>query len=275
MNDFRNKALNEPRNPAAHLKWIGQIWQYRELIKMLVIRDLKVRYKRSVLGFLWTLLNPLITILIFAMVFSRVFAAFYEQYKLYMISGVLIWNFFSLTTSQALTSVVANGATLRKMAVPKVVFPVSVASSNFLNLLFSFGALAVAFPFVGGKPSVALLWVPFVLPLLFLFTLGLGFILSTLTVFVRDLRSMWEPLLMIWFFLTPVFYPRTVIPRRFYTVLRLNPMLSILEACRVPLYASVSPSVGLLTKSAIAAVLAFVIGLWFFNRCEDKFVYYV
>ncbi|MGH9828453.1 MAG: ABC transporter permease, partial [Blastocatellia bacterium] len=263
MNQIENgTSLEQPKNTATRIKWISQIWKYRELIHILVMRDLKVRYKRSVLGFLWTLLNPLITILIFAMVFSRVFATFYEHYKLYMISGVLIWNYFSLATSQALTSVVANGPTLRKMAVPKFVFPVSVVSSNFLNLLFSFCALAVVFPFVGGKVTPALLWVPLVLPLLFLFTLGLGFILATLTVFVRDLRSVWDPFLMIWFFLTPVFYPRSVIPPRFYSMLRFNPMLSILEACRVPLYASVSPSIGLMSKSVLAAVLMFGIGLW-------------
>lgn len=257
------------------MSWYKQLWGYRELVQILVIRDLKVRYKRSVLGFFWTLLNPLITILIFLMVFSRIFTNFYEHYKLYMISGVLIWNFFTMATTQGLTSVVANAGTLRKMAIPKFIFPVTVVCSNFINFIFSMVALAAVYPFLGGRLNPSLLWIPIVLPFLFAFTLGLSLILSALTVFARDLRNIWDPVSMIWFFLTPVFYPRTVIPEKYASLLRFNPMLSIIEACRVPLYAAASPSAGLLIKAALAAILTLTIGIFIFDRLQDRFVYHL
>jgi len=256
-------------------KWFTQLWEHRELVRVLVARDLKVRYKRSVLGFLWTLLNPLITIIIFSLVFSHIFSNIYEQYRLYMFSGVLIWNFFSLATSQGLGSLISNGGTIRKMALPKIVFPLSVVCSNFLNLVFSLGALAILFPFVGGHPSPSLLWLVVLLPTLFLFTLGLSFLLSTATVFLRDLKSIWDPLMMIWFFLTPVFYPRSVVPERYYALIRFNPMLSIIEACRLPIYLGISPPLGLFLKSIGSAVGLLLVGIVVFRKYEDRVIYYL
>jgi len=264
-----------PSRPAPRIPWLSQLWEHRELVKILVARDLKVRYKRSVLGFVWTLLNPLITIVIFSLVFSHIFSATYEQYKLYMFSGVLIWNFFSLATSQGLASLVSNGGTIRKIAVPKIAFPLSVVCSNFLNLMFSLAALAIVFPFVGGRPTPSLVWLIVLLPTLFLFTLGLSFLLSTATVFLRDLKSIWDPLLMIWFFLTPVFYPRSVVPQRYYSLIRFNPMLSILEACRLPIYLGTGPSAGLLLKSLASALAALLIGIAVFRKYEDRIIYYL
>src|SRR5215831_7181838 len=256
--------------PAPRMPWFTQLWKHRELVKVLVARDLKVRYKRSVLGFLWTLLNPLITIIIFSLVFSHIFSNIYEQYRLYMFSGVLIWNFFSLATSQGLGSLISNGGTIRKMALPKIVFPLSVVCSNFLNLMFSLAALAIVFPFVGGRPTLSLVWLIVLLPTLFLFTLGLSFLLSTATVFLRDLRSIWDPLLMIWFFLTPVFYPRSVVPARYYSLIRFNPMLSIIEACRLPIYLGMAPPLGLILKSVGSAFALVLIGIAIFRKYEDR-----
>jgi ABC-2 type transport system permease protein len=269
----RSDSLN--LQPTTRMVWLTQLWDHRELVKVLVARDLKVRYKRSVLGFLWTLLNPLITIVIFSLVFSRIFSSIYEQYKLYMFSGVLIWNFFSIATSQGLTSLVSNGGTIRKIAVPKIVFPLSVVCSNFLNLTFSMAALAIVFPFVGGHPTFTLLWLVILLPMLFLFTLGLCFLLSTATVFLRDLKNIWDPLLMIWFFLTPVFYPRSVVPERYYSLIRFNPMLSILEACRLPIYLGITPPLGLFLKSIGSAFAVLLIGIAVFRRYEDRIIYYL
>jgi len=257
------------------MPWLTELWEHRELVKVLVARDLKVRYKRSILGFLWTLLNPLITIIIFSLVFSHIFSTIYQHYKLYMFSGVLIWNFFSLATSQGLSSLVSNSGTIRKIAVPKIVFPLSVVCSNFLNLVFSLGALAVIFPFAGGRPTTSLLWLLVLLPMLFLFTLGLCFLLSTATVFLRDLKSIWDPVLLIWFFLTPVFYPRSLLPERVISLIRFNPMLSILEACRLPIYLGMTPPLGIFLKSIGSAVCLLLIGIAVFRKYEDRLIYYL
>jgi ABC-2 type transport system permease protein len=255
--------------------WLASLSSHRELVRLLVARDLKVRYKRSVLGFFWTLLNPLITMIIFSVVFSRIFAAFYEQYKLYMISGVLFWSFFSLATSQGLLSMINNGTIIRRIAVPKVVFPVSSVCSNFVNLVFSLLALAIFIPFVGGHFNLSLLWLLLTLPLLFAFTLGVALLLSTVTVFFRDIRSIWDPLLLIWFFLTPVFYPRSVVPEKYSSLFRLNPMLVILEVCRIPIHQGVTPPLGLFLKAGLAAACSLSIGLWAFKRYQDQFIYHV
>jgi ABC-2 type transport system permease protein len=254
---------------------LARAWRQREVVRFLVVRDLKVRYKRSALGFLWTLLNPLITIAIFSIVFSRIFSAFYHQYRLYMFSGVLIWNFFSAATLQGLTSIISNGAIIRKMAVAKMVFPVAAVGSNFVNLILSLVALGIFIPLAGGRFSLALLWLLVALPLLLAFTIGLSLLTASLTVFLRDIRDMWDPLLMVWFFLTPVFYPRSVVPAKYYSLLRFNPMLSILELCRLPVYLGITPPLGLFLKSAVSAVLALAIGILIFKRFEDKLIYYI
>ena len=261
--------------PVRDANIFARAWRHHELLWILIARDLKVRYKRSVLGFLWTLLNPLITIAIFSMVFSRIFSAFYHEYKLYMFSGVLIWNFFSIASFQGLGSLISGGGIIRKMAVPKLVFPVAAVCSNFVNFVFSLLALGIFIPLVGGKFSFALLWLLVALPLLLMFTVGLSLLTSTATVFLRDIRDMWEPILMVWFFLTPVFYPRSVVPQKYYALLRFNPMLSILELCRLPIYLGISPPLGLLLKSALSAIFTLIIGVLVFRRFEDKFVYYV
>lgn len=245
------------------------------MIRTLVSRDLKVRYKRSILGFAWTLLNPLITILILSIVFSSLFSKFYKDYKLYMISGVLFWNFFSATTSQGLTSIVANGSIIRKVGVPKIVFPTSIVSSNFINLLLSMIPLAAFVLYADARITVHLLWLPMVMPLLFAFTLGVVLILATITVFFRDMGNIWDAVVLIWFFLTPVFYPRAIVPDRYNVVLRLNPMLSIIEVCRIPIYLGVTPPVNLYLKSALATAVVLGFGLWLFRRFEDRFTYYV
>jgi ABC-2 type transport system permease protein len=268
--------LNTIRSvPAGRPGILARAWGQREVVRFLVVRDLKVRYKRSALGFLWTLLNPLITIGIFSIVFSRIFAGFYHQYKLYMFSGVMIWNFFSGATLQGLVSLIANGAIIRKIAVAKMVFPIAAVCSNFVNLVLSLVALGIFIPLAGGRFSPALLWLLVALPLLLTFTVGLSLVTASLTVFLRDIRDMWDPLLMVWFFLTPVFYPRSVVPAKYYSLLRFNPMLSILELCRIPIYLGITPPLGLFMKSAVAAVLALALGILVFKRCEDKLIYHI
>jgi ABC-2 type transport system permease protein len=242
------------------------------LIALLVLRDLKVRYKRSVLGFLWTLLSPLFTIMIFSIVFSRLFSRYYQDYKLYMISGVLFWSFFSAATTQGLTSIVANGGLIRKIDVPKLVFPTSIVASNFVNLLLSLIPLAGFMLVVDARVTIHLLWLPLVMILLFAFALGVVLILSTATVFVRDIRNIWDAVLMIWFFLTPVFYPRAIVPDKYYNVLRFNPMLVIIEVCRLPIYHGITPPFDLFLKSVIAAVGVLFVGAWLFHRYEDRFI---
>ena len=234
-----------------------------------------MRYKRSILGFLWTLISPLFTIMIFSVVFSRLFKNYYQDYKLYMISGVLFWNFFSAATSQGLNSIVNNGPIIRKMGVPKLVFPTAVVTSNFVNLLLSLIPLAGFIIAVEARITIHLLWLPLVMPLLFAFTLGVVLILSTATVFLRDMRNIWDAVSLIWFFLTPVFYPRAVVPIKYDSVLRFNPMLSIIEVCRLPIYLGITPPLNLYLKSFIAAAVVLSIGGWIFRRYEDRFIQYL
>jgi ABC-2 type transport system permease protein len=255
--------------------WLSELWDRRELIALLVARDIKVRYKRSILGFVWTLLSPIFTIMIFSLVFSRLFQRYYQDYKLYMISGVLLWSFFSAATSQGLNSLIAGGPIIRKIAVPKIVFPTTVVASNFVNLLLSLIPLAGFMLIAHAKITIHLLWLPMAMPLLFMFTLGVVLVLSTVTVFLRDIRNIWEAVIMIWFFLTPVFYPRGVVPEKWDNVLRFNPMLSIIEVCRLPIYLGIAPPFDLYLKSAIASVVTLIAAAWLFRRYEDRFVLYL
>jgi ABC-type polysaccharide/polyol phosphate export permease len=257
------------------IKALSQSWTNRELIQLLVLRDLKMRYKRSILGFLWTLINPLITIMIFSIVFSHIFSAFYNDYKLYMISGILFWNFFAMATGQGLTSITANGPIIRKTSAPRMVFPIATVLSNFINLILSLAAFGIFLPFTSAHISIHLLWVPVMMPLLLMFTLGVTLIIASANVFLRDTKNIWDLVLMLWFFLTPVFYPRSIIPNNYHFLMRLNPMLSIIEVCRIPISHGQMPPLSLFFKGILATLIALLIGINVFKRCEERFFLHV
>jgi ABC-type polysaccharide/polyol phosphate export permease len=260
-------------SPAAsgHLR---QLWSYRELLRNLVERDIKVRYKRSVLGFAWMLLNPLITMVVFTVIFREIFGMEHD-YPLYVIAALLYYNFFSLGSSQGLNSVVASGGLIRKVAVPKAVFPLASVVANLVNFGLSLIPLAAVMLFTGARITPALLVLPVAVVAGFMFTYGISLALAAMNVFYRDVRWFYDSALLLIFYMTPIIYPAKVVPERFRLVLAVNPLTRLLELFRMPIYEGRSPSAADLAIGLAIGAGTLLVGWFVFHRYEDDFINYV
>jgi ABC-type polysaccharide/polyol phosphate export permease len=262
----------------AHLR---ELWGYRDLLYNLVVRDLKVRYKNSLLGILWSLLNPLLMMLVFTFVFKFLTGGSrLEAYPAFILSGVLAWNLFSTSVMGATGSIVSNAHLIKKVYFPREVLPVAVVLSNLVNYLVALPVYFLLAALLGKAPTVWVLLLPAVILVQLLFTLGISFILSTVNVFYRDTQIVMEVVLMAWFFMSPVFYSITEVAPggaqvlgltlSSYDVQRwlriLNPMASIIASYRDVIYWGARPGLDFFIRTAVTAVFFFVVGYLIFLR---------
>jgi ABC-type polysaccharide/polyol phosphate export permease len=249
--------------------------RYRALLANLIVRDIKVRYKRSVLGFAWMWLNPLISMPIFTLVFSHAFAFRPRHYSLYVVAGLLAWNLFALGTAQGMRSVVNNGALMRKVYVPKAAFPIAAVTSSLVNFLFSLVPLFLYMAVIGVPFSLQLVWLPWAIATLYMFALGIALILGTFNVLFRDVQFFYEAALSAWFYATPIFYPPEIIPASYRFVLALNPMYSLIQAFREPIYNGQPPGLKMCLTSLVVGGLTLYGGWRIFHRFEGRFINFV
>jgi len=267
------------------LKQLLHILQYRDLIRNLVIRDLKVRYKNSALGILWSLLNPLLMMIVFTVVFTimaPVRSGAVSDFPIFVLCALLPWNFFSASVIGSTTSIVANGALIKKVYFPREVLPLATVLSNLVNFVI---AMVVLFGIVGLvfqiPLTVWLLYLPLVVLIQIVFTLGIGLLLATMNVFYRDTQQIMDVVMLAWFFMTPIFYPIEILPRNYdlfgvtldvwRLVPILNPMASLIATYRVILYNGSPPALDFLARTAITAVVFFLAGWLVFHRYSWRF----
>lgn len=249
--------------------------RYKPLIGELVVRDLKTKYRRSFLGYVWSLLNPLLMMAIMTVVFSYMFRFDIPNYPLYLICGQTLWNFFSESTSISMHSIIQNGSLIRKVYIPKYIFPLSRVLSSFVTMSFSLAAILIVMLFTGVRFTFALLLTPVPLFLLLLFCMGLGMALSGLAVYFRDTIHLYSVLITAWMYLTPVFYPISVLPEKIAAVLKLNPLYYYIDFFRnLVLYGTVP---GILTwiVCVVCGLASFVAGLLIFRRLQRNFILHV
>ena len=247
-------------------------FRYRELVRNLVIKDLKLKYRDSVLGFLWSLANPLLLILVYSFVFGHILRGGPSNFAYFIMIGILPWTFFAQAVTMSTGSIVDNGNLIRKVALPMEVFPLGTVLFNLAQFVF---ALIVFFPMaiLFFKVPVALSWLNFflILALHVLFTLGMCFIVSTATVFYRDVRHFTEILLMLLFWLTPIIYDIQTIPASLRTAIYFNPLAYFTLAYQDALYHnSLSSSYELLVL-ALLAFLSLFLGYTLFVHSKIRF----
>lgn len=264
------------------------IYAYRYLLSNLVLRDVKLRYKNSILGFLWSLVNPMLLMLVFTMVFTVMLPNLsVPKYPVFVMCGVLPWNFFSTAVMSSLHVVPQNGHLIKKVYFPLEILPLSTVLSNFVNFCLAFIVLFVMVLIFRVPVRPAILLLPVIMLLQLLFTSGVSMFLATLNVFYRDTGVIMEVLMQAWFFLTPVFYPLEMLPewgvvlgvelpvRRLLYIL--NPMASIIASYRSVLYGSTAaviphaPGWDFLLRTAVTTVIVFVIGMAVFSRHSHRF----
>lgn len=258
------------------IRRLGGFYKYRFLMQQLVTKDIKLKYRRSFLGYLWSILNPLMVMTIMVIVFSSMFRSDIANFPVYLIIGQTLFNFMSEATNLAITSITGNAALLKKTYVPKYVFTVSKVTSSFVNMLFALGALIVVFIVCKVQVNVYYLLIPFVLLQEYLFCLGLGMLLAQGAVFFRDIQYIYNAIITAWMYLTPLFYPITLLPETVRTlVTTLNPMYFYIAQFRQIVLECRMPDTYLLFAGTGAAVLALVIGTWAFLKTQDKFILYI
>lgn len=254
---------------------ICEIKNNRELIWALALKELRVRYKRSALGFLWALLNPLLMMIILTMVFSTVMRVPVHDYPIFLISTLLPWTFFSQSLAYSVESIVSNGDLLKKVYVAKSVFPLAAIVSNLINFLLSMIPLVLLL--VVFRFPLHLTWLYLLVPFisLVLFTVGCGFFVAMVNVFFRDMAHILQILLQAWFYFCPVIYSLDFVPSRYRALFRLNPLAYPLNGFRLAIYYGQLPSPQSMAMSLACGVGALILGYKLFQRSQDTLVFYV
>jgi ABC-2 type transport system permease protein len=254
-------------------------WQhfihYRPLLKELVVRDLKVKYRRSFLGYLWSLLNPLLMMTVMTLVFSYMFRFDIENYPLYLICGQTLWNFFNEGTTMAMNSVLDNGSLIKKIYIPKFIFPLSRVFSSFVTMSFSLAAIILVMLFTRTPFHWQILLFPIPLIFLLLFCIGMGMILSALAVYFRDVMHLYGVVTMAWMYGTPIFYPLKSVPETVVKFIKLNPMYHYINFFRqLVLYGNIpGPHTWIACIGSCMAALG--VGLLIFRRLQKNFILYL
>jgi ABC-type polysaccharide/polyol phosphate export permease len=270
------------RSAPTLLARLHEVVRYRDLIRNLVVSEVKSRYKNSVLGFVWSLLNPLAMMLVFTVVFGVLWPnQQVENYPIFLLCGLLPWNFFSASVISSINSVVGNGNLVKKVYFPREVLPIAAVLAQLVNFLLALVVLFAALIIFRTNFSPWLWTLPLIILIQTCFSLGIGLVLSTLHVFYRDTQLVMEVVMLAWFFLTPVFYRAAQLPATYMVggvelpvqriLYILNPMASLINVYRDLLYNGYRTDIDFFIRTALTALLALGFGYWFFTRYSDRF----
>ena len=245
------------------------------ILRSLVLKDFKLKYRRSALGVLWSVLNPLLMMVVLTAVFSTVFRFNIENFPLYLILGQTLFTFMSDATSSAMGSIIDSAPLIKKIRINKVLFPLEKVCFALVNFVVSLIAVAAVMLFFRVVPTVNILLLPFLLAMLFMFSLGIGLLLSALSVFFRDVMHLWSVLLTAWTYATPLFYPVDILPDWAVPIMNMNPMYYYVSYFReIALYGN-TPSLEQTLVCLLCGVGALIVGLLVFKKQEKKFILYV
>ena len=251
------------------------IRKYRFLIRQLVGRDFKAKYKRSVLGILWSFLNPLLMMLVQYFVFSTIFKSDIPNYAAYLITGTVMFNFFTESCGMTLNSILGNSGLLTKVYMPKYIYPLTSTLSSVVNLMISLIPMLIVCILTGVRFQKSAPLALFFYVCLIIFALGMGMALATSMAFFRDTQFLWGVLSLMWMYWTPIFYPETILADNLRVILQLNPMYHFLKNARMCILGGLSPEPKLYFQCLAIAVGMLVFGIFVFNRNQDKFVLYL
>lgn len=255
---------------------INSLLKYKELLKQLVLKDIKLKYRRSYLGYIWSILNPLLMMMVLVVVFSNLFRFDIPNFAVYLLSGQVLFSFLSEATSMAVNSITGNAALLKKTYVPKYIFTLAKVTSSLVNLLFSLIALVLVMAITQTAVTWNILLFPIVIIEVYIFSLGISLILASTAVFFRDIQYLWGVFISIWMYLSPIIYPVSIIPEQYrWWYDNLNPMYGYIHQFRDIVLNGQTFSLEMFTQGILTAFIALILGLWIFNRKQDQFILYI
>lgn len=254
------------------MKTLREIWNYREMVYSLVRKDLRGRYKGSVLGFLWTFLNPLLQLLVYNIVFSTILQSGIEKYYLYLFVALIPWIFFSSCLTGGASCVLNEKSLVTKIYFPREVLPIAFTTSSFVNMLLCFIVVIAVVLFSGVAINLlAWLFLPLIMLIEYILCLGITLIASAVTVYLRDLQHILNIVAMAWMYLTPIMYSGDMIPEQYQGLFNLNPMTPIVTAYRDILYHGRIPQVNTLSSATLFGVGGLLIGFFLFSKMKKGF----
>ena len=253
------------------LKKMKELYVYRQFLKTSVKKEFRGKYKKSFLGIMWSFINPLLQLLVYALVFPFILRIEEKNYVMFLFTALIPWNFFSTTISQSTSVVVGNGGIIKKVYFPREILPISIVISGAINFLVSCVIIFVALFISGIGISQYALFLPVVLFVQCVLTLAFCFVLSALTVYIRDLEYFINVLLQLWMYLTPVLYSIEMIPEKFAKFFYLNPMVQIIVSYRDILYYQQMPNLKMLAILFGIGVIGVLVGYTIFKKLEKRF----
>jgi ABC-type polysaccharide/polyol phosphate export permease len=247
--------------------------KYRELIQNLVVRDLKVRYKNSAFGFVWSLLNPLFMMVVLTIVFSLVFERqkLVDNYAAFLLVGLIPWNFTNTSLTRAVNSVLENSRLVKKVFFPREVIPISVVLANFVHFVLAIPVLVIILMFLGVMPTLKILLLPLLMLIQLELVLGIALFISCVNVFYRDMGVALDVLLQAWFFATPIIYPHWILPLWLQKPAMANPLAAIITAYRDVLILGTFPDRNFTLGALVSSTLIFIIGYVVYTRYSSVF----
>lgn len=251
---------------------LKEIYDYRQMIFSLVRKDLRGRYKGSVLGFLWTFINPLLQLAVYTIVFSYILPTAIDKYYLYLFVGLIPWIFFSSSINGGSSSIVAQKDLIKKIYFPRQVIPISYVTSCFVNMLLSFIVIFIVVLISGvGFNPLALLCLPLIMLVEYILALGMAMLSSAITVYFRDLEHILGILTMAWMYMTPIMYDKSIVPKQLVPIFNLNPMTHVIECYRAVLYDKNIPDLETLLSSLALGIFFLVLGFLVFQKLQKHF----
>lgn len=248
-------------------------FRYREVLYNLLARDLKIKYKRTVFGYLWSLLNPVFQLAVLAAVFSHIVRLGIKDYTLFLFSGLLSWTFFQTSLIVASSMLLINENFIKKIYLPKILFPLNAVFLRSVDFLFSLVALILIGAFFGFTFRAPIALLPIAILILFIFTTGASIIVSVATVFFRDIQYLLTVFLQLLYFATPILYPLSVLPEKYHFYLKLNPLYSQIQIFQALIYEGRVPTPIEWAIALVIALVIFLAGLWLITVTDDEIVF--
>ena len=257
------------------LEELKRVLEYKEFLRQFTTQQLRTRYRGSVLGFLWTLLNPVLTCLVLSIVFSYINKWDMRTTGLFFFAGYIPWAFFVSGTTAATFAIIGNSHYVNRIYVPRAIFPISTSLVNLADLVAGMLVVLLYMAIFGAKFSSALAILPLAVIILTVFVLGISFLFAAISVFLRDFQFLWASLSFLWFFFTPILYPITAIPASIRPYFEMNPVLPFIRLFQQPICDGVMPSLGTVGLASAYAIVVLGVGVTTFFRSERTFYLYL
>lgn len=251
---------------------LKELYSYREMLTNLVKKDLRTRYKGSILGFLWTFVNPLLQLVVYTFVFSTIMRAGIDKYYIYLFVALVPWIFFSSSIVSSSSSIISNKDLIKKIYFPRVIIPMAVVNGCFMNMIFTLVVVFAALIFSGIGISKYIILLPFVLFIEYLFTLGLSLIVAGLNVYFRDLQHILGIITMAWMYATPIMYDINMVPESARRFITLNPITPLVVSIRDILYYQRMPDFSSMSRIFIFSIILIAFGYIIFQKLQKGFV---